>query len=170
MTPARTLESALSEGRFFGTLLRSATRTFLLALQNHVAQYDLTLHQYFVLRELWDEPGINQRVLCARLNAHEPAMVATLGAMVKLGYVVRQRNEKDRRHSHLALTPAGRALTRKVFRGIARVNQRAVAGMSAAEVTQLRDLLTRAQENLDPAVAVTTRSASRAPRVVRVRL
>jgi DNA-binding MarR family transcriptional regulator len=140
--------SAMSAGRAFGTLLRIATRAFLMAIQTHVAKYDLTLHQYFVLRELWDDPGINQRVLCARLNTYEPAMVATLGTMVSLGYVERTRNPRDRRHCHLELTAAGRALSRRIFRGIETINKRAVAGMNDEETTLLRSLLARAYANL----------------------
>jgi DNA-binding MarR family transcriptional regulator len=162
-------DEAMSEGRAFGTLLRATTRTFLIAIQSYVAQHELTLHQYFVLRELWDEPGINQRVLCTRLNAHEPAMVATIGAMVSLGYVERSRNQRDRRHCHLELTSAGRTLCRKIFRGIESINKSAVAGMSDQEATLLRSLLARANDNLGQSAPL-DKPRAKVTRVVRVRI
>jgi DNA-binding MarR family transcriptional regulator len=148
------LRTAMGEGRVFGLLLRTTTHAFLMAVQASIAEYDVSLHQYFVLRELWDEPGLNQRVLCARLDTHEPTMVATIGNMVDLGYVERSRNQRDRR---------------KLFRRIETVNKRAVAGMSDNEAVQLRELLSRAKGNLVTG-APADGSRAKVNRVIRMRL
>jgi MarR family transcriptional regulator, organic hydroperoxide resistance regulator len=160
------VRATMDEGRVLGLLLRTTADAFLTAVQASIAKYDVSLHQYFVLRELWDEPGLNQRVLCTRLGAHEPTMVATIGRMVELGYVERTRNQRDRRNSHLELTANGRALCRKLFRRVEAVNKLAVAGMNDKEAARIRDLLSRAKNNL---VTAAPEDGSRA-RVNRVNL
>src|ERR1019366_4791013 len=75
-----------------GYLLRSVLRSLLRDTAAMLEPYGVTIPQYFVMRELWHEPGATQRELAQRAGVAEPAMVATLDALETLGLVVRERS------------------------------------------------------------------------------
>lgn len=132
-----------------GYLIRSASRLILAQLAVRLEPHDVTLGQYFVLRELWEHEGITQRELSARIGVQEPGTVAAIDAMEKRDLVVRVRSKQDRRKVHVYVTARGRSL-RDPLLGYARdVIDGATADFRDDEVETLRVLLQRLKEQLE---------------------
>jgi len=93
-----------------GYLLRDASRRILGAMTKELEAHGLSLPQYFVLRELYQEEGLTQRELANRVGVLEPTIVATLDALEKRELIERVRSTTDRRKVGVMLTPAGNAV------------------------------------------------------------
>ena len=135
-------------GNSIGYLLRDTARRILNNLTARLEPHGITLPQYFVLRELWQEEGLMQREIANRVGVLEPTMVTTLDALERLGLILRVRSTTDRRKTHVQLTPAGRTM-RDTAQGYASdVLEHALAGMSDDEIGVLRGLLQRVKSNV----------------------
>lgn len=132
----------------FGVLVRTSTRLFRRILRSSVDEYGLSFNQYLVLREVYDVPRITQRMLGANIGIAEPTIVATADALIKRGFLVRERSEIDRRQTNLILTRAGRTVATRIIRHAIDINHAAVSEMTEREAQLLRDLLVRANETL----------------------
>lgn len=132
----------------FSYELRETSRLLLGALKSRIVAHDLTLSQYFLLRQLWEEEGISQTALSARLQTTNPATVATVDSLAARGLLKRVRSDVDRRVARIFLTAKGRALRREVLAYARELSNAAVAGMSGRDVAKLRSLLAVVRENL----------------------
>jgi DNA-binding MarR family transcriptional regulator len=128
--------------------LRDASRLLLRLLKTRIAAHNLTLQQYFLLRQLWDADGTGQSTLSARLQTTQPATVATIDTLEKRKLVKRVRGVDDRRVVRVHLTPSGRALRETLLGYAFEFSSQAVAGLDPNEVTMLRGLLGRVRANL----------------------
>ncbi|HEY5339932.1 MAG TPA: MarR family transcriptional regulator [Candidatus Aquilonibacter sp.] len=131
-----------------GYLLRDTSRRILSDLTAHLGPHGITLPQYFVLRELWQEEGLTQREVANRVGVLEPTMVTTLDALERLGLIARVRSTTDRRKTHVQLAPAGRTMRDTLHGYAADVLERGLAGISAGEIATLRRLLQQIKGNL----------------------
>jgi DNA-binding MarR family transcriptional regulator len=135
-------------GKSIGYLLRDSARRILRDLTARLEPHGITLPQYFVLRELWEEEGLTQREVANRVGVLEPTMVTTLDALERLGMIVRVRSTTDRRKTHVQLTPEGRTIRDTLHGYAGNVLERALAGFSNGEIAQLRGLLQQIKVNL----------------------
>jgi DNA-binding MarR family transcriptional regulator len=134
-------------GNSIGYLLRDTARRILADLTTRLEPHGITLPQYFVLRELWQEEGIMQRELANRVGVLEPTMVTTLDALERLNLIVRVRSTTDRRKTHVQLTPEGRTM-RDTLQGYASdVLEHALQGISNEDIAVLRGILQRVKGN-----------------------
>ena len=131
-----------------GYLIRETNRLVLAQLQALLAPHDVTLGQYFVLRELWQREGLTQRELSERIAIQEQSTVATIDAMEKRDLVVRVRSTKDRRKIHIHLTARGRGLRKTLLGYAARVINGATDDFDENELESLRTLLQKLRANL----------------------
>jgi MarR family transcriptional regulator, organic hydroperoxide resistance regulator len=131
-----------------GYLLRDNARRILSDLTARLETHGITLPQYFVLRELWQEEGLTQREVANKVGVLEPTMVTTLDALERSNMIQRVRSKTDRRKTHVQLTPAGRTM-RDTLHGYAEaVLERALNGVSDAEIAELRRILQQIKRNL----------------------
>ncbi|BDE05906.1 hypothetical protein WPS_11820 [Vulcanimicrobium alpinum] len=138
----------LDRNRSVGYLLRESSRAMMRDLQERIERHDVTLGQYFIMRELWDADGMTQRELSERIGLFENSTNAAIDAMEARGLVERRRSTADRRKIHLHLSLRGRRL-RDVLLGYAvEINEIAVDGFSSDEIEMLRDLLHRVRDNV----------------------
>lgn len=147
----RPLAFDLDPSHSIGYLLRENARLVLGRLQVLLAPHDVTLGQYFVLRELWRQEGLTQRELSERIAIQEQSTVATIDAMERRDLVVRVRSTEDRRKTHIHLTARGRSLRRQLLGYAAQVINGATAGFSADELETLRLLLRKLRSSFAPA-------------------
>jgi DNA-binding MarR family transcriptional regulator len=131
-----------------GYLLRDTSRRILGAMTKELEGHGLSLPQYFVMRELYQEEGLTQRELSSRVGVLEPTIVATLDGLEKLGFVARVRSTTDRRKVGVMLTEAGEALRDTLLGYAASVLDRALVGVSVADIATVRAALQRIKENL----------------------
>jgi DNA-binding MarR family transcriptional regulator len=122
-------------------LLRDASRSVMSAFQQRIEKHQLTLGQYFVLRELWQDDGLAQRDISERVGMMGPAMTILLDAMEARGFVVRVRSVEDRRRVNVFLTDKGRDLGPTVLRYSAEMHESVLAGRSESEVAFVREFL-----------------------------
>jgi DNA-binding MarR family transcriptional regulator len=135
--------------RSIGYLIRETNRLVLARLQVLLAPHDVTLGQYFVLRELWQHEGLTQRELSERIAIQEQSTVATIDAMEKRDLVIRVRSTQDRRKIHIHLTARGRDLREQLLGYAAQVINGATADFPAADLETLRALLRKLKTNLE---------------------
>jgi DNA-binding MarR family transcriptional regulator len=131
-----------------GYLLRDTARRILSDLTDRLEPHGITLPQYYVLRELWQEEGLTQREIANRVGVLEPTMVSTIDALERAGMIARERSTTDRRKTHVKLTAAGRKLRDTLHGYAADVLDHALTGISDAEIAELRRLLQHVKQNL----------------------
>src|SRR5262249_55759564 len=69
-----------------------------------------------ILRMIGAMPSCNQQALAQRLGVLPSRMVLLIDELAEKALVERQRSQKDRRHSELALTKSGRQVLDKLSR------------------------------------------------------
>lgn len=141
-TPALPLEESL------GFQVRDLNRLMQRALAARIAPHGVTPGAWYFLRVLWEEDGLTQRELAARIGMQEPTAVIALRGMEQAGWITRARSTEDRRKVHVHLTPAGRALRERLLPEARAVIADATRGMTAAERATLLALLRRARQRL----------------------
>lgn len=132
-----------------GYAVRNAHRAFQRALEDRIALRGITRGHWYFLRVLWEEDGITQRELSARVGMMEPTTVVALNSMAKARLVRRVRPAEDRRKVHVYLTEKGRRL-RDVLLPLAKeVNDIATEGVAPEDLEACRRALDLMTRNLD---------------------
>ncbi len=132
-----------------GYLMRDAHRAFQKVLESHIAPFGVTRGQWYFLRVLWQEDGLSQRELSARVGMMEPTTVIALRGMERAGFVTRAREKRDRRTARVFLTRRGRALKGRLLPIAREITRLAERGLSAAVLAHFRCTLARMTANLD---------------------
>ena len=118
------------------------------ALQSRLAEHGVPFGHWTFLRILWEREGLTQRELSDEAGVMEPTTFSALKSMEALGYIARRRKADNRKNYYVYLTPAGRALERKLVPLAEEVNEIAVRGMSASKVAAARETLSAVIRNL----------------------
>src|SRR6201987_6372242 len=111
--------AAFPPGLSSGYLVRDAHRAFQRLLERRIAAYGVTRGQWYFLRVLWNEDGLTQRELSARVGMMEPTPVIALRGMEKSGLIRRVRGDDDRRKVLVFLTAKAKRLRGELL-GVAR--------------------------------------------------
>ena len=118
-----------------------------LAVFEHFGQrlkeIDVTPAIYSVLEVLHLNDGITQSKLAATIRLERSSVVPMLDKLSRRGLVERRASTTDRRHNHLHLTDAGRALLEEAVRRAAAHEKEICEPFSIAEKKQLLELLGR---------------------------
>lgn len=118
-------------------------------LRRRLADYNVTLGQYYFLRALWIEEGLSQRELSYRVGTTEPTTASVLRLLEKNGLVRRVRNKRDRRTMNIFPTQKGRNLKRELLTMAIGVNEIATRGFSDKDLDEMKRLLKAMKANLD---------------------
>ena len=132
-----------------GFLVRDANRAFQRLLEKRIAPYGVARGQWYFLRVLWNEDGLSQRELSARVGTMEPTTVIALRTMEKSGLIRRVRSTDDRRRSHVWLTPKAQRLRTELLTLARGITDAAETGISRGELALFRRVITRMTANLD---------------------
>ena len=103
-----------------------------------------------VLSALHAGPHRTQRDLAQAVGVRQPTLTHHLDALERAGLVVRERGEDNRRVQRVTATEAGEQLFLRLRRAAAAFDGRLRAGLSDAEVAELRRLLGQLTENAHP--------------------
>jgi DNA-binding MarR family transcriptional regulator len=104
---------------------------------------DLTAVQYAALVAIGAHPGIDATRLSEIIYFDRSTIGDVLDRMEGKGWILRESTPHDRRLKLLALSPAGREALQRVEPGIHRVQDRLLAGLTAAEGKTLIRLLAK---------------------------
>ena len=134
--------------RNYGFLLSDVSRLMRTAYDRRVRQLGLTRSQWWVLNQLFRNPGVNQSELAEILEVEKPTLGRLLDRMEAKGWVRREHDEKDRRAWRVHLTDAAEPVMRELRKIAADLRRDALAGLSAAERDQFVDTLLAIRANL----------------------
>lgn len=129
-------------------LVKDTARSFLRSLQARLGREGVSLGHWAFLRILWEQDGVTQRELSQEAGVMEPTTVVALRAMEELGYIKRERLPDNRKNIYVFLTPAGKALKRKLVPLAEEVNALAMRGLKAGDVETARRCLLVMLDNL----------------------
>jgi DNA-binding MarR family transcriptional regulator len=118
------------------------------ALDEVMLAHDLTGAQFEVLRHLWQEDGLEQRVLQERLGLTSPTLTGIVDGLAKQRHVERRVSAEDARVKQLFLTEQGRAIGDMIGDCFGQVHERLLAGFSTSEIALLSDWLRRMGQNM----------------------
>jgi len=135
--------------RSLGYHVRQLSESITGSVHRKLDTHGVTQGQWRYLRELWEEDGLSQRELSERVGRQGPTTVAALKLLERSGYATIERNETDRRKTHVYLTDRGRALEVEVAPILREIEDLATEGLSEEEIKTFKRLLVRIQSNVD---------------------
>lgn len=135
-----------------GYQIRMTHRALQRYLQAKLEPHGVTLGMWYYLRALWEEDGLTQRELSARMETMEPSTLSAIQVMERGGLVRRTRSKSDRRKLHIFLTPKGKRLREKLLPLAREVVDAATANMSSSEVKNLLRGVTQVRKNVNARV------------------
>ena len=138
-----------SLGGSLGYLVRDANRAFQRVLEKRITPHGVSRGQWYFLRVLWEEDGLSQRELSARVSMMEPTTVIALRGMERAGLIRRVRSTDDRRVTKVHLTSKARRLRERLMQISQGVNDQGADGINPTELAQFRRLIARMTANLD---------------------
>ncbi len=98
-----------------GFVVRQVYRGFARSLQTRIAREGVSIGMWFVLRMLWEEDGLTQRQISARVGINGPTVVMAINSMERAGLVKRTPNQEDRRKTNVFLTRRGHQMKDKLW-------------------------------------------------------
>ena len=131
-----------------GFWLNNASRTLLRLHDARLRELGLAMAQLPVLVALQDGEALPQKELAKRARIEQPSMVELIARMERAGLVRRAPHPDDGRVSLISLTPRASKQLPKAKEALLQGEAEAMAGLSKAERTQLRELLMRVAQNL----------------------
>ena len=115
----------------------------------HESGVDITIDQWLVLKTIHESPDITLQKVGAAVFKDFASVTRIVQLLERKGLLRRKPHPTDGRRSELVLTSSGESVIRTV-EPIAQANRRrALEGIDAKEVAQLRELLKRIVENCD---------------------
>jgi DNA-binding MarR family transcriptional regulator len=131
-----------------GYILRAAYLALIQTLQKRLSAYRLTSPQWWFLREIWNEEGLTQRELSARVGAAESTTVSALRVLQRRKLITRVVRKGDRRAVGIFLTAAGRRLEQNVMPTVEAVNEVGLRGFSPQQLVGFVGALIAFHDNL----------------------
>lgn len=111
---------------------------------------DMSIHpkQGPIMGILLKNEGLSQADLVRELGVTAATVAVSISRLERLGYVRRERNEKNQRANVLSLTDEGRAEARKLETVLMEVRDAALKGFDDAELDQIMAYCGRMTRNL----------------------
>jgi MarR family transcriptional regulator, transcriptional regulator for hemolysin len=131
-----------------GLQLTQAVRAISRAFDDALAEAGGSLPVWLIMISLKSRTVASQRELAEAVGIREATMTHHLNAMESSGLISRHREKTNRRVQLVELTPDGDALFARLREAATAFDVRLRRGVSAAEITQLEDLLGRLAANV----------------------
>ncbi|MBR9843046.1 MAG: MarR family transcriptional regulator [Rhodobacteraceae bacterium] len=139
---------AFEKEHSLGFLSNHLARLMAHGLQKRLAPLDLAPAQFMVLLELWEEDGLTQTDLVARLDVEQATMANTLTRMERDGLIIREKSVADRRARIVVLTEAARSRHAEAIIAAQEQNRIALHGLDENEQAELIRLIGKVISNL----------------------
>lgn len=101
-----------------------------------------------LLRQLWEQEGLTQTELAARLKIAPATVTKMLQRMEKTGFIQRCPDSEDQRISRVYLTDAGRAVQERAEEVFRTLEAETFANLTHEEALLLRRLFLQIRDNL----------------------
>lgn len=119
------------------------------ALNQSLAELDLSLAQHEILLSIWQNSGITQKALAENLLVVKSNVSALLKKLEARGLVRRAPDPADSRNNRLTLTGAGRALVQQSFARQNRIIDAMASVMSDEDLERVAAIMSRVGKALD---------------------
>src|SRR5260370_11223375 len=106
----------------------------------------ISVKDYMALTTL-DDGGVPQQRLAESRHMDENNLVLLLNGLEASGSIARRRDPDDRRRHIVEITPHGKKVLERAERGMAKLEEELLAGLSASERATLKQLILRALQN-----------------------
>jgi DNA-binding MarR family transcriptional regulator len=126
-----------------GHLIRRAHQVSVAIFMEETADFDVTPVQFAILNALLQDPGEDQVTLSRKVAFDAATFGSVITRLEARGWVRREADAADRRRKLLRVTQAGVDAVQRMRRAVAKVQQRILAPLDAAERDQLIALLDR---------------------------
>lgn len=130
-------------------LLAENTRLVREHFRRQAQHLGLTQPQWRILWFVSLDPGINLSTLAEKLEVHPVTVTQGIDRLVKGGWILRERQEKDRRTCTLSLTGQAEPLLGELDLIAKQTAASALAGFKPSEIAELESLLQRMKQNLN---------------------
>lgn len=118
------------------------------ALDEVVAEADLTTLQYTALTVLERHPGITSAELARNSFVRAQSMAEMVTFLLGRGLITRERDEKNRKQYLLALSPQGQQVLDGLFDAVADIEAKMLEDFDAGQTEILRTYLMRCRHSL----------------------
>ena len=125
-----------------GPALHLLVRSHRARLAALLAPHGIHAGQDMLLLAVWDEPGLRQGALAARLGVEAATVTRMLQRLERSGLVERRADPHDARALRVHPTPRSRLVEGTVRRAWAQLDEILVAELGEAAAAQLRQLAT----------------------------
>ena len=133
-----------------GYLANHMARLFARGLQDRIAPLGIVTGQFPILLELWEQDGITQRELLAKLDIEQATLANTLTRMERDGLIKRTKHPSDARARQIWLTTEARSVRDAAYTAARAQNERALSGLSSDERIQFLDYMRRVVDAMRP--------------------
>ncbi len=131
--------------------LLSVSKKYLISFYRKVSCPEIERYQYVLVLIDDNNELLSQKALAERLEIDKSYMVAILDYLTERGYVVREKNPKDRREQLIRLTPAGKKGVPVFRKAICELNQQCLKSATEQQVRTFNEVLNLIQSNLSDA-------------------
>ncbi|MCM1164923.1 MAG: MarR family transcriptional regulator [Lachnospiraceae bacterium] len=101
-----------------------------------------------VMKPLMENDSLTQLELVKITNLKAPTISITLRNMEREGIVRREKNDNDRRETHVYITDKGRKMYEKILVALDKAEDTMLQGVSEKELKALRSTLEKMSDNL----------------------
>jgi DNA-binding MarR family transcriptional regulator len=134
-----------------GYQINHLARLMAQALRRRIAPLGVVPGQFAQLLALYEQDGLSQRELCARVRIEQPTMANTLQRMERDGLIRRLPDPADGRRSAVMLTERARDLEDDLVGAARSINSEATRNLGDDELASFMDTLARIIGNLEAA-------------------
>ena len=141
-------EASLRREVSLGYQVNHLARILEQALRKQIEPLGVVPGQFAQLLALYEEDGLTQSELCARVRIEQPTMAKTLARMERDGLIRRVPDPHDRRRALVMLTPRARRLEDRLVAAARGVNTAATEALGDREREAFMRTLTRLIDRL----------------------
>lgn len=113
------------------------------------AGYSITIDQWLLLKNIQEEPSINQTELSEKVFKDNASVTRIIGMLVKSGMLKRNVNDNDRRRTSLTVTDQGKKTLNEVQSVISKNRSTALKGIRNEELEALKKNLLKIIDNVN---------------------
>lgn len=128
-------------------------------LAQGLRDYGLRVPEWRALAALYARQRCTMSELADLATIDRTTLTRTIDRMEQAGWLARRADAADMRVTRLELSAAGRRMFERIWPEVERLNNLALAGLSAAEMESLRKILGRMRANLEDYVRGETHAA-----------
>ena len=134
---------------YIGYQVRQAQSAVFRDISRAIKDIGVTPGEFSLLALLKTNPGVNSVTLAKIYQLDKATLSLAIKSLVRRGIIRSTRSADDRRYYSLKLTPAGRAVLRRVTRRIEKQERTMDAVLGPGERRRLLDLLQRISRAFD---------------------